>query len=172
MLVRLKELNDGNNSFLINDDKEQMLPDDCYILSMIEDDEILNSMEYDILTTTDKEYKSMVANSIIEMIITREHIKLILRFYNKYVAPMLNQLNDNKKIIYNLDSNDDDIKQVSLKVKDVMLCYLMCCYMETRKYQDIKENEIPPFVIYTMASFFDIDERIGKGIHKGLFNKL
>ena len=99
-------------------------------------------------------------------------IKIVLSFYNQYIAPKLNQLNAIKKIVFNLDASDDDIKNISLKLKYVMLQVLSEHHTEMVEIQLNISKDIPDDIFQIMIALYDEDEIIIKDLSSMLCDNI
>ena len=68
------------------------------------------------------------------------------------------------KIVFNLDDSDDDIKNISLKIKDVMLQILSEHHTKMIEIQLNISEDIPDDIFQIMIALYDEDETISKDL--------
>lgn len=77
-----------------------------------------------ILETKDKDFKNEVADTICEVLLVKQKTKAIRLYFKVYIEPILNELHNQDKIIYNMLSNDKTILETSEKVKTILSSFL------------------------------------------------
>lgn len=124
-----------------------------------------------LLETKDNDFKNEVATSICEVLLVRQKIKSVSAYFKGYIEPLLNKLNSQGKIIYDMTSTDNKILETSEKVKTIASSVLGII-----SSQLINNDEMPKDDIQTMLYdiFFndnvELKELYAKGFCEDFLN--
>lgn len=77
-----------------------------------------------ILETKDKDFKNEIADTICEVLLVRQKTKAIRVYFKTYIEPILSELHNQNKIIYNMLSSDKTTLETSKKVKTILSSFL------------------------------------------------
>lgn len=80
----------------------------------------LGSDNLPLLETKDKDFKNEVASKICEIVLIRKRTKQVSHFFIKYIEPLLEELNKQNKIVYDMTSSDTLVLKTSQKVKGII----------------------------------------------------
>lgn len=120
-----------------------------------------------LLETKDKDFKNEVANKICEIALIRKRTKQVSQFFIKYIEPLLEELNKQNKIVYDMTSNDT--LKISKKVKGIISTILGTITSNLIMYS---EEDIPKEDTLYIAFMTDENVELKKEIAKDLCDGL
>lgn len=129
----------------------------------------LGSDNLPLLETKDKDFKNEVANKICEIVLIRKRTKQVSQFFIKYIEPLLEELNKQNKIMYDMTSNNTQVLKTSKKVKGVISSVLGVISSNLIMYEN---NDIPKEDSLYIALMTEENVELKKEIAKDLCDGL
>lgn len=124
-----------------------------------------------VLLTKDKDFKNEIATSICEVLLTRQKTKCISAYFKGYIEPLLNELNVQGKIIYDMTSTDDTTLDISNKIKNIVTTILGVLSKDLILNNDdetIKNKAI--YIVLMTNDNIEFKNKLAKGICEDFLN--